>query len=140
MASRSRRFKARDEFISGLSMIAVFSTLWIFFGGFFWVFPLLFAGVLPCIRGGVKFFTDAKLRGNSRIELLEPQEEGIERAILKTAKESMGRVTPAIVALNANATLENAEKALEDMVKHGYASMDVRDNGTVEYVFPEFLP
>ena len=138
MASRSR-IKARDEFISGLSMIAVFSVLWIFFGGFFWIFPLLFAGILPCIRGGVKYFTNERLRNDKREELPEPVEEGIERESLKTAKESKGRVTPAIVALNANATLENAEKALEEMVKRGYASMDVRDNGTVEYVFPEFL-
>ena len=45
----------------------------------------------------------------------------------------------AIVALNTNVTLEKAEKALEDMGRRGYASMDVRDNGTVKYISPEFL-
>jgi hypothetical protein len=133
------RFKARDEFISGLSMIAVFSALWYFVGGGFWVFPLVFAGVLPCIRGGVRFFADLRLRGDRRKELAGPKGDGIERAILTTAKETNGRVTPAIVALNTNVTLEKAEKALEDMVRGGYASMDVRDNGTVEYIFAEFL-
>ncbi len=133
------RFKARDEFISGLSMIAVFGALWIFIGGVFWILPLVFAGVLPCIRGGVRFFTDLRLGSERRKLLPARKEEGIERAILTTAKEANGRITPAIVALNTNVTLENAEKALEDMVKRGYASMDIRDNGTVEYVFSEFL-
>jgi hypothetical protein len=100
---------------------------------------MVFAGLLPCIRGGVRFFTGLRLRGERRKELPEPKGEGIERAILMTAKEAHGRVTPAIVALNRNVTLEKAEKALEDMVRRGYASMDVRDNGTVEYIFPEFL-
>ena len=120
-------------------MIAVFSALWYFIGGGFWIFPLVFAGVLPCVRGGVRFFTDLRLRGERRKQLPVRKEEGIERAILTAAREANGRVTPAIIALNTNITLENAEKALEGMVKRGYASMDVRDNGTVEYVFTEFL-
>ncbi len=138
--SMASRFKARDEFISGLSMIAVFSALWIFVGGGFWIFPLIFAGILPCVRGGVRFFTDLRLKAEGRRELPEPKEGKIERAILTTAKEGNGRVTPAIISLNTTITLENAEKALEEMVRRGYASMDVRDSGTVEYVFPEFLP
>jgi len=36
--------------------------------------------------------------------------------------------------------MEEAQKALEDMVRRGYASMEVKESGTVEYVFPEFLP
>ena len=56
------------------------------------------------------------------------------------AKRENGRITPALVALSTDAGLEEAQKALEEMVKHGYAGMDVRDNGTVEYVFEEFLP
>ena len=133
------RFKARDEFISGLSMIAVFSALWFFVGGGFWIFPLVFAGVLPCIRGGVKFLTDLKLRNERQKMLPLRKEEGLERAILSAAKEANGRVTPTIIALNSNVSLQDAEKALEDMVKRGYAGMDVRDNGTVEYIFSEFL-
>ena len=133
------RFKARDEFISGLSMIAVFSTLWYFIGGGFWVFPLVFAGVLPTIRGGVKFLTESRLRKEKRKMLPVQKEDNLERAILTAAKEAKGRVTPTIIALNTSVSLENAEKALEDMVRRGYASMDIRDNGTVEYVFSEFL-
>lgn len=67
------------------------------------------------------------------------KEDNLERAILTAAKEAKGRVTPTIIALNTSVSLENAEKALEDMVRRGYASMDIRDNGTVEYVFSEFL-
>ena len=134
------RFKARDEFISGLTMTIAFSALWIFLGQGFWVFPMVFAGLIPLIRGGIRYFSERRLPEKRRQQLLEAKTENIERAILTVAQREKGRITPAIVALNTNASLEKAQEALEDMVKRGYASMDVRDNGTVEYVFPEFLP
>ncbi|MBN1686863.1 MAG: hypothetical protein JW852_09430 [Spirochaetales bacterium] len=133
-------FKARDEFISGLTMTIAFGALWIFLGSGFWVFPMVFAGIIPLVRGGFRYFSHRKLPGKRNQELLEEKTVNIERAILSVAKAQKGRITPALVALNTNASLEDAQSALEDMVKHGYASMDVRDNGTVEYVFQEFLP
>ena len=133
------RFKSRDEFISGVTMTLVFAALWIFTGGKFWVFPMVFAGLVPAIRGSVRFFSAQRLPGKKRRELPKVDTDTIERAILSTARNEKGRVTPAIVALGANVSLEKAEKALEDMAKRGYTTMEVRDNGTVEYVFPEFL-
>jgi hypothetical protein len=132
--------KARDEFVSGLTMTAAFGALWIFLGSNFWIFPLVFAGVIPLVRGGFRYFSDRRLPEKRRRQMLESKTATIERAILTVAKSEKGRITPALVALNTDAGLEEAQKALEDMVKHGYASMDVRDTGTVEYVFPEFLP
>jgi hypothetical protein len=134
------RLKARDEFISGLTMTIAFGALWIFLGSGFWVFPMVFAGVIPLVRGGFRYFSGRKLPEKRRRQLLEEKTVNVERAILSVAKEEKGRITPALVALNSNASLEDAQNALEEMVKHGYASMDVRDNGTVEYVFHEFLP
>ena len=70
----------------------------------------------------------------------ETNESTLDRDILFVAKNEQGKVTPAIIALNTNISLEDASKALENMVKQGYATMEVRDSGTVEYVFPEFIP
>ena len=100
---------------------------------------MVFAGLVPAIRGSVRFFSAQRLPGKKRRELPKVDTDTIERAILSTARNEKGRVTPAIVALGANVSLEKAEKALEDMAKRGYTTMEVRDNGTVEYVFPEFL-
>lgn len=136
----AKRVRARDEFISGLTMTAAFGALWIFLGSTFWVFPMVFAGVIPLIRGGFRYFSDRRLPENRRRQIIESKTATIERAILTVAKTEKGRITPALVALNTDAGLEEAQKALEEMVKHGYASMDVKDTGTVEYIFPEFLP
>ncbi len=134
------RFRARDEFISGLTMTVAFGALWIFLGSAFWVFPMVFAGVIPLIRGGAKFFSERKIPERRRQQLLETKTANTERAILLVAKQEKGRITPALVALNTDTSLEDAQRTLEEMVKRGYAGMDVRDNGTVEYVFQEFLP
>jgi len=136
----AKHIKARDEFISGLTMTVAFGALWIALGSSFWIFPMVFAGVIPLIRGGFRFFTNRQLPEEGRQRLLESKSASIERSILSVAKSENGRITPALVALNTDTTLEDAQKALEEMVKRGYAGMDVRDNGTVEYVFQEFLP
>jgi hypothetical protein len=135
------RFKARDEFISGLTMTIAFGTIWLIFGSNFWIFPMVFAGLIPCVRGGIRFFSSRSLSSRDPKKLIQQKNTGsLERQILSVAKTENGRVTPAVIALNSNVTLEEAEKTLEDMVKRGYASMEVRDSGTVEYVFPEFMP
>ncbi len=136
----AKRIRSRDEFISGLTMTIAFGALWIFLGSTFWAIPMVLAGVIPMIRGGAKFFSERRLPEKKRQQLLAAETVNIERSILSVAKSENGRVTPTLVALNTDTTLENAQKALEDMVRRGYATMDVRDNGTVEYVFPEFLP
>ena len=134
------RFKARDEFISGLTMTIAFGTIWLIFGSNFWIFPMVFAGLIPCVRGGIRFFTGRSLSSGKPTKLIKNDTGSLERQILSVAKAENGRITPAVIALNSNVTLEEAEKTLEDMVKRGYASMEVRDSGTVEYVFPEFIP
>ncbi|MBT3273673.1 MAG: hypothetical protein HN368_10990 [Spirochaetales bacterium] len=136
----AKRLKGRDEFISGLAMTIAFGALWLFRGSSFWLFPMVFAGVVPMVRGGLRFFGNRQLPGRKQQALPKADPEAIERAILATARNEGGRVTPATVALSANISLEKADKALQNLAKQGYSSMEVRDNGTLEYVFPEFLP
>ncbi len=120
-------------------MTIAFGTIWLVFGANFWIFPMVFAGIIPCIRGGVRFFTGRSLPFRTQRQLPEKSSGSLERQILSVAKSENGKITPAVVALNSNVTLEQAEKTLEDMVKRGYASMEVRESGTVEYVFHEFM-
>lgn len=135
-----RKFRPREEFISGLTMTLAFGALWIFIGGRFWIFPMVFAGLIPAIRGAVRFFSRRSIGQSAAKEIDEPKSSSIERTILTVAKSERGRVTPALVALNTDASMSEAEAALQELVKQGYAGMEVRDNGTVEYVFQEFLP
>jgi hypothetical protein len=138
-SSMASRFRARDEFISGLTMTLAFGAVWIIFGSRFWIFPMIFAGIIPCVRGAIRFFTERSLPDKTRKQLQETSAGSIEREILSIAKRENGKVTPAIVALNSDISLDEAERALENMAKRGYATMDVSDSGTVEYLFPEFL-
>ena len=101
---------------------------------------MVFAGLIPAIRGGIRFFSRRSV-GQDRVrQVQENQSPSIERTILTVAKSENGRVTPALVAVNTDVSLSEAEAALQDLVKRGFSSMEVRDNGTVEYVFQEFLP
>lgn len=63
-----------------------------------------------------------------------------EKQVLQTAKAEKGLITPALVALKTDLTMERAEKILESMARKGYAEMRVSDSGRVEYEFPEFIP
>lgn len=121
-------------------MTLAFGAIWIFFGSNFWILPLVFAGLIPSIRGGVRLFTNRSLPRRKSRTLADNRTETLERLVLTAAKNERGRVTPAKVTLNSDISLEKAQQILEDLVKRGYAGMEVRDNGTVEYVFPEFMP
>ena len=135
--------KGRQEFFSGLSMTILFTLLYFFvFGvGAWWViFPLVFAGILPLSRGLFKL-----LENRSREKSIAEREAAQnarypEKLILQTARDRKGRVTPALIALDSSLSIEEAEKALRYMASHGYASMEVTENGTVEYIFADFLP
>ncbi len=61
-----------------------------------------------------------------------------ERLILKCAKENRGVLTPALAAVETELTITIAAKILESMAQRGYASMEIRSNGGIEYHFPDF--
>jgi predicted transcriptional regulator len=64
----------------------------------------------------------------------------VEKQILLAAKEENGIVTPALVALKTELSIQEAEKMLDDMAQNGYTVMQVRESGRIEYEFPEFMP
>ncbi|MDR2792060.1 MAG: TM2 domain-containing protein [Treponema sp.] len=66
-------------------------------------------------------------------------EGGVERAILKSAKQNHGILSPSEVALAANIPLDQAKKRLDDMVSKGYAEIRVKKTGGIAYVIPDML-
>ncbi|MDY0095870.1 MAG: TM2 domain-containing protein [Candidatus Vecturithrix sp.] len=63
----------------------------------------------------------------------------LEITILKLARKFQGRLTPLELAANSSLSLEEADTALEDFVRKGYANMTVTDTGNIVYEFSGFL-
>lgn len=69
---------------------------------------------------------------------LDPK-KALETQILKLARKFKGKLTPVELATNSSLSLEEANNALEDIVRKGYANIIVTDAGTFVYEFPGFL-
>ena len=134
IAAMAKRKGATESIISGLAFTVVFGVLWGVVGGWWWIFPLMFAGVVPMIEGLRRLASE---RSRNRIEP-EKREAIAEREVLKIAQAEEGIVTPSKVALKTNLTLERAEEVLQKLATRGFASMQVTDAGIVQYEFPEF--
>jgi hypothetical protein len=67
------------------------------------------------------------------------KEEGIEKQILKSAKNNQGYTTPSEVALESDVSIEEARQALDYLVSKGFAEMKVSKAGTIVYHFPDIL-
>ena len=65
--------------------------------------------------------------------------KALEAKILKLARNFRGRLTPLELAANSSLSLEEADRALEDIVRRGYANMAVSDSGNIMYEFSGFL-
>ena len=70
----------------------------------------------------------------------KPSVATVEKQILLAAKEENGVVTPALIALKTELSIQEAEKKLDEMAQNGYTMMQIRANGRIEYEFPEFMP
>ncbi len=127
---------AEATFFSGLAFTVAFGVVWYMTKHTFWVFPLVFAGLLPMIRG-LRYFVEKRTNAPSREIDVEARAE---KEILKIAREKGGRITPTMVALESYLSIEMAEKVLEKIARRGYATMQVTEDGRIEYEFPEFLP
>lgn len=62
-----------------------------------------------------------------------------ETQILQLARKFHGRLTPVELASNTHLSLEEADKALEEFARKGYAEMTVTDSGSIVYEFSGFL-
>jgi hypothetical protein len=135
-----RRERPVETLTTGLTFIAIFGALTLFVPGAHWlIFPLIFVGVLPAIRG----LTGLIARRAERIEAPPPPSPATSRAsdekeLLLVARASGGVVTPALAALKTSLSIDAAEKILQDMASRGHVTMIVGEDGRVEYHFPEF--
>jgi hypothetical protein len=132
---RKRRKQAEGQLASGLTFSAVFGALLLFHGGWFWIFPFAFAGVLQAVQA---FLSLRRLGDRPRAPapaLPDPQKE-----VLRIARRHDGRVTAAMVALDSPLSMADSERTLDELVRSGHAGMAVADDGRVEYEFREFLP
>jgi predicted transcriptional regulator len=67
------------------------------------------------------------------------EKENIERAVLRLAKENKGILTTRELALRANISPEEAQKALDTLVSKGFAELRVRRSGEPVYTLREFM-
>ena len=132
--NRHKKETGAETLITGLVLTGVFGVTWFLRGDWWWIFPFAFAGVLPAVEGVRKLIRERNIKKSI------PQAGNIseEKKVLMVAKNENGIVTPALIALNSNLTIDKAEEILARMVKNGHASMNVLDAGRVEYEFPEF--
>jgi len=66
------------------------------------------------------------------------REDSPERVILRLAKANNGMVTAGEVAIEANITIDEAQRQLDSLAKKGIAQVRVRSSGVLVYFFPEF--
>jgi len=142
MSAMSNRRKERHQksagasITTGLVFTLAFGLAWRVTGIWPFIFPMFFAGVLPLLEG-----IRRSLVYRQRDKIAPRNDEASEeKQVLQTAKSEKGLITPALVALKTDLTIEKAEKILESMAQKGYAEMHVNENGRIEYEFPEFIP
>ena len=104
-----------------------------------WAFLIaIVAGALPFARGLRDFIGERASRPSMTRESAAEKDAALERNILRIAQDREGVVTPAAVALDSGVGLDEAERALQTLVARNHATMEVRDDGRIEYVFAEF--
>lgn len=138
--SRHRRKSGLHEFLSGASVTAVFGVLWFATSSNFWLIIGLFAGVMPMLQGISRMITDNVDKKRVGREVPRIANALKEKEILRAARRENGKLTPTVAALKSSVSIEDADKILKKLVDHGYADMEVTDDGRILYVFPEFLP
>lgn len=139
-----------ESLASGLVLAAAFVAFWVFGGHPTWALLVaIFAGVLPASRGISGLVTARAERKaleakDSSAKYAVPKIDAKsaaardEKIVLRLARDKGGRLTPSLVALESDLSVEEAEKALDDLTKKGHASMVVREDGRIEYEFIEF--
>ena len=128
---------SQDELVSGAAFTILFSILYFRVGGWFWIFPLIFAGFFPLARGLTAYIQ----RRQESPRLKENPKEAKskkEKEILRLAKSKGGILTVAGASLESSLSLEEAERILSDLSDRGYARMEVEDDGAISYRFPDF--
>jgi hypothetical protein len=130
-----------ESLVTGLVLGSGFAAFWAFGGHQTWaLIAAFFAGIMPAARG-LSGMIASRAQAPSAKKLGDKERTAeSERAVLRIARDRGGRLTPALVALDCDMGVEEAEAVLDGLAKKGHASMRVRDDGRIEYEFSEFLP
>lgn len=138
MARHKEQKSFLEQIVGGVLVLGIVTTLVAFrlIPTGFMVLGLLF-GAIPLVKGTRLAVRAVVQRKESRQIALDKKAEGLHRVILRVAQAHGGKVTPTLVALNSNLTLDEADEALGAMASKGFAEMNIKDSGTIEYFFPE---
>jgi hypothetical protein len=134
-----RRKSAEASLTSGIIFTAAFGIAWGVTGIVWLAIPMLFAGVMPMVEG-IRRLVWSRHSKPVTVQSKKSSVASIEKQILLAAKEENGVVTPALIALKTELSIQEAEKKLDEMAQNGYTMMQIRENGRIEYEFPEFMP
>jgi len=140
-----RRKSGLERIVSGLGFTAVAVILYSFHFGGMWIIPLgILFGVLPVVSGIRRSVREIEERRQGKLEALESRRaqeaerrDSREKTVLQIAKSRRGVVTPALVVLESDLQLEEAEQVLQGLAARGYAEMRIKDNGMIDYRFPD---
>ena len=135
-----RKKGSQEELVSGAAFTLLFTILYFNVGGWFWIIPLCLAGILPLVRGltGVlERRTRTPIQGPKSTQRDAKAER--EKEILRLAKSRQGVLTVTTASLESSLSLEETEKVLSDLSDRGYARMEVEDDGSITYRFPDFM-
>jgi hypothetical protein len=134
-----KRRSAEASLTSGIVFTLAFGIAWAVTGIVWLAIPMLFAGVMPMVEG-IRRLASARRYKPVAAQPKKPSVAAVEKQILLAAKEENGVVTPALIALKTELSIQEAEKKLDEMAQSGYTMMQIRENGRIEYEFPEFKP
>ena len=140
MAKRTERKRERgiQELIGGLTVGGVFTFVYFSSSWAWWaIFPIIFGGILPAVQGLSKIIASRRLS----IDVKNEEKRRIasrEKDVLRSAQQHKGILSPSIVALDTNLSIEEADALLQQLAGKGICSMEVRESGRIEYVFEEF--
>lgn len=123
---------------TGFAIAAVFGFLYLRGGSWIWIFPAVFAGLLPMMDGFRRVIAAGQQR-KAQFAQTQRRPEQMEREVLQIARDRGGVVTPSLVALETSLSIAEAEQVLGDLASRGHAGIEVRADGRIEYEFADFM-
>ncbi len=126
----------------------VFGLLGVMMGSRFWFIPMVFFGVIPLVQALTKkkelqqqilTLSSGTLADHANPRKNRISQKDKELLVFRIAREKGGIVTPVSLTLDGGLTLDESEEILQDLMNRGYASLEVGEDGKLQYVFSEFL-
>lgn len=96
------------------------------------IIGIIFIGVIPLIVGYL-------IRRNVRKNISKQTSMAMNHGVLRLAKNRGGILTETEVSLNLRIPLRESKRLLEALVISGYCTVDVNNNGIIEYRFNEYI-